>query len=73
MCRKHHVDLVICGNHIRISFPRASCRQKVSSAPAGRCVVGTRWRATPVAARDISGQQERCHVVLLLTLRGYAA
>lgn len=34
VCRKHHVDLVICGNHNHSFFSRASCSAKVSSAPA---------------------------------------
>ncbi|VDZ99675.1 Universal stress protein A [Salmonella enterica subsp. enterica] len=70
VCRKHHVDLVICGNHNHSFFSRASCSAKsVVSASQGRCVVGT-VSGRLVAARDISGQlRERRHVVLLLTLR----
>lgn len=34
VCRKHHVDLVICGNHNHSFFSRRPARQKVSSAPA---------------------------------------
>lgn len=70
VCRKHHVDLVICGNHNHSFFSRASCSAKsVVSASPGRCVAGA-VSGRLVAARDISGQlRERRHVVLLLTLR----
>lgn len=69
VCRKHHVDLVICGNHNHSFFSRASCSAKSVVSASGRCVAGT-VSGRLVAARDISGQlRERRHVVLLLTLR----
>ncbi len=39
VCRKHHVDLVICGNHNH-SFARILLGKSVVSA-SRRCVVGT--------------------------------
>lgn len=70
VCRKHHVDLVICGNHNHSFFSRASCSaKKCRQRQPGRCVAGT-VSGRLVAARDISGQlRERRHVVLLLALR----